>query len=107
MGDIEAPFKIYYSLGGIDSISLQLKTNKEITGKLNIEENKKISENDIYLCIDMRTHLIEGLNNSFEKNGTLYNKFIASGDFFDLPVDKNILTSNIPWHSIKFNYLYY
>ena len=55
----------------------------------------------------MRTHLIEGLNNSFEKNGTLYNKFIASGDFFDLPVDKNILTSNIPWHSIKFNYLYY
>ena len=107
MGDIEAPIKIYYSLDNISDISLQLKTNKEITGVLNIEDIEKISDNDVYLCIDMRTHLIEGLDNNLKKNGTLYNKFITKGDFFDLPVDKNILTANVPWDSIKFNYLYY
>ena len=77
MGDIEAPIKIYYSLNNIDNISLQLKTNKEVTGILNIEGIEKISDNDAYLCIDMRTHLIEGLNNDLKKNGTLYNKFIT------------------------------
>lgn len=107
MGDIEAPIKIYYSLDNISDISLQLETNNEITGVLNIKDIEKISDNDIYLCIDMRTHLIEGLNDSFEKNGTLYNRFITTGDFFDLPVGRSILTSNISWDSIKFNYLYY
>lgn len=107
MGDIEAPIKIYYLLDNISDISLQLETNKEITGVLNIEDIEKISDNDVYLCIDMRTHLIEGLNSSFKKNGTLYNKFIISGDFFDLPVGRSILTSNVAWNSIKFNYLYY
>ena len=46
---------------------------------------------DKYLLIDMRTHLIEGLNNKKEKTGNLYNKFIASGDFFNVPVGRYII----------------
>lgn len=108
IGDIVTPIKIYYLINSDNSnINLELTTNQKSTGTLNIENIQKVSNSDVYLCIDMRTHLIEGLNSSFQKNGTLYNKFITSGDFFDLPLGKSTLTSNVAWNSIKFNYLYY
>ena len=107
MGDIEAPIKIYYTLTGNSEIELTLTTNGEVTGKMVVSGISKLNSNDVYLCVDMRTHLIEGLDSNFNKTGTLYNRFITQGDFFLLPVDKNVLTSNVEWDSIRFNYLYY
>lgn len=108
MGDLEVPIKIYYAINNTNkNINLELNTNNKTTGILNIENINKINIDDTYICIDNRTHLIEGLDSNFNKTGTLYNRFITSGDFFLLPTDRNILTANVDWDSIKFNYLYY
>ena len=105
-GDLEAPIKIYFDANNTN-IELALTTMKdEVIGKLVIEGIIK-NPNDKYICIDSRTHLIEGLDNSFNKTGTLYNRFITSGDFFLLPIGRNKIESTVPWDSIKFNYLYY
>ena len=109
MGDIEAPTKIYYKLSDVigSSLELTLKTNKKQTGLLKVENISKLNANDTYMCIDSRTHLIEGLDSNYKKTGTLYNRFITTGDFFLLPVDQNVLNANIAWDQIRFNYLYY
>ena len=72
-----------------------------------LENITKVGSNDQYICIDNKTHLVEGLDQNFKKTGKLYNRFITKGDFFLLPTDRNTLTSNVDWNSIKFHYLYY
>jgi len=105
MGDLEVPIKIYYTINDNNkNINLELNDDSKV---LNIENISKINADDVYICIDNRTHLIEGLDSNFNKTGTLYNRFITSGDFFLLPIGKNTLTANVDWDSIKFNYLYY
>jgi phage-related protein len=74
---------------------------------LNITIEQKLSGKDTYICIDMRTHLIEGLDTNYKKTGMLYNRFITSGDFFLLPVGKNTLTTSKSCDKIEYNYLYY
>lgn len=60
------------------------------------------------MCIDTRTHLIEGLDENYNKTGTLYNSQIQAGDFFNLPVGENRIKSPVfGFKMIKFNYLYY
>ena len=61
----------------------------------------------MYICIDGRTHLIEGLDENYKKTGMLYNRFITSGDFFLLPIGKSNLTTSIACDKIEYNYLYY
>lgn len=104
-GDIETPMKIYYNLNNLinQNLSLSLDTNKV----LNMRITQKLNDNDVYICIDGRTHLIEGLDTNYKKTGTLYNRFITSGDFFLLPVGKNNFTTNIACNKIEYNYLYY
>lgn len=105
MGDLEVPIKIYYTINDSNkNINLELNDGNKV---LNIENISKINADDVYICIDNRTHLIEGLDSNFNKTGTLYNRFITSGDFFLLSIGKNTLTANVNWYSIKFNYLYY
>jgi hypothetical protein len=105
MGDLEVPIKIYYTSNDSNkNTNLELNNDSEV---LNIENISKIKADDVYICIDNRTHLIEGLDSNFNKTGTLYNRFITSGDFFLLPTNRNILTANVDWNLIKFNYLYY
>ena len=107
LGDMDTPFKIYYTLAGKSAINLTLTKDEKIINKLNINGISKLNTKDTYICIDMRTHLIEGIDSQFNKTGTLYNRFIIAGDFFLLPINKTILSSNVAWHSVKFNCLYY
>ena len=107
IGDLEAPFKLYYTFPSSGTINLTLKSNGKTINQLNTSGISKLNNSDKYICFDMKTHLIEGLDNSFNKTGTLYNRFITSGDFFLLPVAKIILSSNINWYQLKFNWLYY
>lgn len=109
IGDVETPIRIYYQLSDIlnKSLEIVLTTKKIRTAILKINNIKQIKTDDVYICIDNKTHLIEGLNENYQKTGSLYNKFIDSGDFFLLPVEQNILSANIAWNKIRFNYLYY
>ena len=104
-GDIETPMKIYYVLDNLVNQNLSLSLNEDKV--LNITIEQKLSNKDVYICVDGKTHLIEGLDTNYKKTGMLYNRFITSGDFFQLPVGKNILTTNIACSKIKYNYLYY
>ena len=105
IGDIEAPMKIYYNLNNLIGQDLSLSLNEDKV--LNINIIKILNDNDIYICIDGKTHLIEGLDENYKKTGQLYNYYITSGDFFLLPIGKNTLTTNKPCNKIEYNYLYY
>lgn len=104
-GDIETPLKIYYRLNNLINNNLNLYLNGE--KKLTIKIKKQLNNNDIYICIDGRTHLIEGLDSEYQKTNTLYNRYIISGDFFSLPVGKNTFTTDQICNKITYNYLYY
>lgn len=73
---------------------------------------------DDAIQINSRNHLIEGLRliqGEYKLSGTLYNKYITSGDFFKIPIyNKNGLSqrdwvlSGCPANStIKYNYIYF
>lgn len=112
IGDIETPIKIYYNIDDIINQNLEIKLIKKnnVINKLNItiEENLNIGANgDKYICIDNKTHLIEGLDENYKKTGYLYNRYITSGDFFLLPLEQNTITTTIACDKIEYNYLYY
>jgi hypothetical protein len=97
--------KIYYRLNDLINNNLNLYLNGE--KKLTIKIKKQLNNNDMYICIDGRTHLIEGLDSEYQKTNTLYNRYIISGDFFSLPVGKNTFTTDQTCNKITYNYLYY
>ena len=103
-GDIDTYFKVYYPITA--SITLTLTSGGKTIGVLNIR-NLTAQGQDTMICIDMKTHLIEGMNNLYEKTGNLYNRFITSGDFFVVPVGQNRLVSNVNWKKLTMNQLYY
>lgn len=104
-GDIETPIKVYYDLNNLVGQNLSFSLSEDKILNLSIEE--KLSDNDRYICIDGKTHLIEGLDKDYKKTGMLYNRYITSGDFFLLPIGKNNFTTNISCNKIEYNYLYY
>jgi hypothetical protein len=55
----------------------------------------------------MKTNLIEGVDASFQKTGTLYNRFMTGGDFFNLPIGSNVITMAAPAKKISYYNLYY
>lgn len=111
-GDMEANFKIYYALSDLSDgeISLTLETLSGTTLGTLVLEDIVANTGDTYFCIDSRVHLIEGMDENFNKTGTLYNRFITSGDFFRAPVGQSVLAipQNYP-NFVKANYvpLYY
>ena len=134
-GDFECPFKIYYqrSTSNNDTLSSILycaliKTTediyeqdfsqKEIIKQIVIEIPKgEWNLEDHWICIDMKTHLIEGINSSNKKTGRLYNYGVIEGDFFELPQEFNVIIWSdstldftgdfITPHKIEYNELYY
>lgn len=71
----------------------------------NIVEKKK--ENDVYLSISSRTHLIEGRDENKEPTGSLYNEFLTEGDFFKIPLGDSIFKSSVACQALQYDYLYY
>lgn len=94
---------MYYEIDDVpQDISISINGNL-----LNIQNIWALNDSDNYICINTKTHLIEGLDSNYNKTGNLYNSFITSGDFSLLPVGQNTIISSVPWNTIKFNYLYY
>ena len=108
-GDLPTGLKIYYSIEGAQSLlKIQLlKEDETSIGELNFSSISSLGENDEYICIDMKNHLIEGLDENFKKTGNLYNKFITTGDFFELPIGVYYIDSNVEFEKVEFSSLYY
>ena len=107
IGDLEMPIKIYYPISSSAlNVDITLVDELQKTHQLKIRSATKI-ETDSYICIDMKTHLIEGVDSNRNKTGHLYNRFITAGDFFMVPTGLNKITSTVAWNLITFNYLYY
>lgn len=64
-------------------------------------------DNDIFLSVNSQTHLVEGLDENYNKTGHLYNKFITGGDFFQVPVGQMQLQSNVYFKKLECTPLYY
>ena len=108
VGDLDAELKITYKIS--DAANLKEIRLKDIKGvQLGILEFDNIQKqgNDSYILINSKTHLIEGLNAAREKTGNLYNKFQTAGDFFNAPVGRTELTSNVSFDKMEYTPLYY
>ena len=101
------PIKMYYTVSSsAKTINIGLSLEDGLTKSLSLSSVIKAG-NDWGICVDMKTHLVEGVNSRLEKTGNLYNRYITSGYFFMVPVGLNTLTSNTSWNQVTFNYLYY
>ena len=107
-GDIETSLKVYFSTDNLNNLNfIRLKdTDNNVLNYLAFENMEKI-EDDQYILVDFSTHLIEGLNSTFQKTGHLYNIYISGGDFFKLPTGQFHYESSIPVTKIEYNLLYY
>lgn len=106
-GDLDAELDIYYTAAQINNLSsLELTQNDKQIGILTFNPITLVS-GDSYLLINSKTHLIEGLNNLKKKTGHLYNKYIKSGDFFEAPIGKSVLTSNVNFDTMQCIRRYY
>lgn len=65
----------YISIDGSDSIL-----------KMNFKQIVKQDANDVEIRFNSKLNLIEGYDENGLKTGTVYNRFITSGDFFKIPV---------------------
>lgn len=108
VGDKPAAPEVVYAIGSLSSGVVLSSTQGINTPKtLTIGNVTALSSSDSYVSFNFRTQLIEGLDSSKKKTGTLYNKYIASGDFFTIPVGNSTFTSSVEYQSAKFAPIYY
>ena len=87
--------------------SIQLNNNEKFLSFSAFEFSDE-NINDCYVRINTKTNLIEGLDANKELTGTLYNKFITSGDFFKIPLGESELNlQGATASKIKYDYIYY
>lgn len=115
-GDMPTPCKIYFSKDDFINLSqIDLGTSNPETrsATLHFSDKKEIADDDAYVCVDSKTCLIEGCDSSYARRGTLYNRYITSGDFFSIPVepdngaDQEIYATGGKISKIEYDYLYY
>lgn len=94
----------YISIDGSDSIL-----------KMNFKQIVKQNANDVEVRFNSKLNLVEGYDKNGLKTGTVYNRFITSGDFFKIPISTKIeeplvlvLNGVYPNFSfIDYDYLYF
>lgn len=122
-GDMETDFQTIYDIHDLVPTSSSASginiTLSNGTDSLKLEDIKNIQTgsvgakvSDYYLMIDTKTHLVEGLDENFNKVGNLYNRYIKEGDFFKLKIGQNVITSTdssavMPFLNLKYKFLYY
>lgn len=100
-GDLESCFNLYvpitnkiFPLKKIYLLDKDLKENgTKMVGKVmefyddTTARTLTTAEAEInkYICIEGRTNLLMGCDKDFQPTGSIFNKFIKSGDFFTLP----------------------
>lgn len=115
VGDLPAQLKIYFAFneGSIQPFSISLNDLQEnLIGKLSFDSITQ-QKNDAYIMLDSYTHLVEGLDENFNKTGNLYNKYVKEGDFFDAPVGRTKFTvtttsePSLTFSKLEYTPLYY
>ena len=108
-GDLDAQLKFYYTIA--NARSLTTITLKNLNGtQLKVLKFTGITQQDTkdaYILIDSKTHLVDGLDSSLKKTGHLYNKFLTSGYFFEAPVRRTQIVSNVNFYRMEYTPLYY
>lgn len=103
-GDVETDFFAYYARTSLKRLT-KIYINSNI---LNFDFSNNDRITDTYIRINSKANLIEGCDENFKPTGTLYNKFITSGDFFKIPTGESQLKSvNANCVKIEYDYLYY
>jgi hypothetical protein len=106
VGDLPAEIKAYYSLDSASSeIKIQDLNGKQL-GILTFNSFEK-QDDDAFILINSKTHLIEGLDENKQKTGHLYNKFINTGDFFEAPLGRTRFISDATFDKVEYTPLYY
>ena len=91
-GDMDCNMKLTFNIDDLSNgLTLTLDSPSGEEKILKLKPVSKKNENDKYVLIDTYTHLIEGLDEEFNKTNTLYNNFIESGDFFKAEIGINTL----------------
>ena len=103
-GDLETDFFAYYARTSLTELS-RVYIDSNI---LNFDFSSNDNVTDTYIRINSKTNLIEGCDETFQPTGTLYNKFITSGDFFKIPTgESQLLSVGANCVKIEYDYLYY
>ena len=103
-GDVETDFFAYYARTSLKRLT-KIYINSNI---LNFDFSNNDNVIDTYIRINSKANLIEGCDENFKPTGTLYNKFITSGDFFKIPTGENqLLSVGASCVKIEYDYLYY
>ena len=103
-GDVETDFFAYYARTSLKRLT-KIYINSNILN-FNFSNNDNVI--DTYIRINSKANLIEGCDENFKPTGTLYNKFITSGDFFKIPTGENqLLSVGANCVKIEYDYLYY
>lgn len=106
IGDMEAPVKVYYNFTSDISLQLSDNDNPEI-GKIVLSGMTKLNQEDAQICINTKTFLVEGLRSDGTKTGSIYNKFLTTEKFFNLPKGESTLQSSVSWNEVRYSHLYY
>lgn len=109
IGDLPAEIKVIYDINTAATLNTILLSDLSGTqlNILSVSGITKQGDDDEYILFNSKTHLIEGLDNNFEKTGYLYNKFITTGDFFDAPVGRTQFQSDAVFTKMQYTPLYY
>lgn len=103
-GDVETDFFAYYARTSLKRLT-KIYINSNI---LNFDFSNNDNVIDTYIRINSKANLIEGCDENLKPTGTLYNKFITSGDFFKIPTGENqLLSVGANCVKIEYDYLYY
>ena len=103
-GDVETEFLEYYAETSLKRLA-KIYINSNI---LNFDFSNNDRITDTYIRINSKANLIEGCDKNYKPTGTLYNKFITSGDFFKIPTGESKLWSvGADCVKIEYDYLYY
>ena len=105
-GDLPAQLKITFARGYIPTSIVLKDLSGETIHSLTLS-GLSYAAGDQYIAIDSYTHLIEGLDAHLQKTGNLYNKFITAGDFFDVPLGRYNLNTNVKFYRCEYTQLYY
>lgn len=103
-GDLETDFFAYYARTSLSALT-KIYINSNI---LNFDFSNNDNVTDTYIRVNSKANLIEGCDENFKPTGTLYNKFITSGDFFKIPTgESQLLSVGANCVKIEYDYLYY
>lgn len=78
--------------------------NLKLEDKILCFEGCYAKGNDNLIVFNSKTKMVEGYvleNGNKQKSGNLYNEYIVSGDFFDIPITRNNLSSTYQYATIE------